>query len=204
MNRIFSKISWIENLKNIPKEDLQSQRMNELLDQIPKKFIPNGYDIKILVKEDGKINAFAVPGGLIILTTSLIKAAKNDEELTFVIGHELGHFAHKDHLRTISRGLATKLTTSIILGSSEILLGISSGFLDLIDNKYSRNQELKADIWGLNIIMHQHGRADGALGFFETISQNKSEFNFQDFLATHPISQTRIKNIKDSNILTRH
>ncbi|HIA01310.1 MAG TPA: hypothetical protein EYN66_05285 [Myxococcales bacterium] len=51
--------------------------------------------------DDDDVNAFAAPGGRIYLTRGLLRKVKNENELAFIVGHELGHFKHKDQLRAL-------------------------------------------------------------------------------------------------------
>ena len=45
------------------------------------------------------MNAVALPGGNIVVFAGLLKEIKSENELAMILGHELGHFAHRDHLR---------------------------------------------------------------------------------------------------------
>jgi Zn-dependent protease with chaperone function len=69
---------------------------------------------KIHIIPDPRINAMALPGGNIVVFSALIKETGSENELAFVLAHELGHFANRDHLRGLGRRLLL-LTASAAL-----------------------------------------------------------------------------------------
>jgi Zn-dependent protease with chaperone function len=182
-NKLFSKISYVSNSKQIPLEDDRFIKANALFNTIPNAMLPKGYKFKLIIIEDKNINAFAIPGGTIALTTSLIDLVKNDKELVFVMGHELGHFANRDHLKSLSGSLAASVTIALIFGSDDILLSMANGFSELIGNKYSREHELSADSWGLKTLLATYGDTAGATDFLKTMSINKPDLRLQNFFS---------------------
>ena len=63
----------------------------------------------VYVTEVDDINAIALPGSNIIVFSGLLQNIQSENELVMVLGHELGHYAHKDHLRGLGRGLGISL-----------------------------------------------------------------------------------------------
>jgi len=146
----------------------------------------------------GEPNAFAVPGGAIMVTTGLISELQSENELAFILGHELGHFKNRDHLRGLSRGLSIaiiKLTAFSLAGvdasNTELL-----DFTELLSSRASgRGQELAADRFGLKLVNGALGHVAGADTFFERRMKEGGFSNTKvgNYFSTHPASNSRIK-----------
>lgn len=94
-----------------------------------------------------EINAFVTPNGTIFFTKGLLKEIKDEEVLTFILAHELGHYAHRDHLKTISRQIIISAVISIFsVGNNNLDITINS-ISDLNNLNYSRKQEKEADLY---------------------------------------------------------
>lgn len=148
------------------------------------------YEIHIVVMEDTELNAFAVPGGVIYVTSGILSKMESENELAFIIGHELGHFKHKDHLKSLGYRIIFG-AVSLMLGSdyglaSTMTLGISSA-------KYSQSAEFAADCFGLQVMQCAYGSVTDATRMFEKMDSG-DEWRY--FIATHPGFKARVKKMK--------
>jgi len=151
------------------------------------------YDIKIDIIDQKEPNAFAVPGGLIYITKGMLKKVDSENELAFIIGHELGHFKNRDHLRALGYRLVLALV-SMVLGSDYGF--VANTTLDITGAKYSQSAELDADSFGLDIMNCTYHSVSGATKIFKKMDDG-DEWRY--FMATHPSFKERIK-IIESNI----
>ena len=160
------------------------------------------YPVQIHLLETDEPNAFAAPGGAIYITTGILSKMESENELAFILGHELGHFKHKDHLRSLGVRLILGVI-GLVLGSDlgmagEITIGIGSA-------RYSQSAELAADAFGLEVMQCAYGTVAEATKMFEKMDTG-DEWRY--FLATHPGFQTRItqmtKLIKSNGYDTTH
>jgi Zn-dependent protease with chaperone function len=141
------------------------------------------------------VNALAYPGNRIVIYTGLLDKLDTEEELSFVLAHELGHYKNNDHIRAMGRGvILTALLTVLSGNTGSETPGV---FLKLLDLKYSRIQEEKADLYALNLLYDAYGDVSGAFSFMDKMDKYKF-FNKLDFLSTHPGWEYRKKNIKKS------
>ncbi len=164
--------------------------LQELLDKIPKDK-SEGSDYKVILVDDKNVNAMALPSGKIIVYSGLLEKIKSENGLVFVLGHELGHFAHRDHLRGMGRGVIAGLLLSPLADFSGV--GIIIGSFDMY---FSREQELQADEYGLQAMNSVYGHAGGAVEFFEYVQENDRETFITKYSSSHPVSKERIENIK--------
>ncbi|WP_072681122.1 M48 family metallopeptidase [Arcobacter sp. LA11] len=150
-------------------------------------------DLKVRVLESDIQNAFALPGGTIIVTSELLKNAKSDNELYFILGHELGHYINKDHLKRFGQSIVM-MGLNLILPSDMNFLSSSS--FQITNSKYSKEQEFEADKNGLNLMFCSLKDMTDAKSFFERINNIDKSSEFSYIFATHPHPLNRIENIE--------
>lgn len=144
---------------------------------------------------DETVNALALPGDRIIVYQGLIAQIESENALAMVLGHELGHFAHRDHLRGLGRAIVWQLALSSIFGdvSGWQRLAIA-GLEQLSQAQYSQQQERQADEFGLELLQATYNHVGGATDFFVKLAQTPRP-NPVAFLATHPMPQARIERL---------
>lgn len=167
-----------------------SSLQNDRLDEITAKLtactsLP--YQVKAYLVEEEEPNAFALPGGIVYVTTGLMDGAKSENELAFVIGHELGHFKHKDHLRHFGYSLVLAVLSLVIGDESSMAFNTA---LNLGNASYSRAAEQEADLYGLEVLQCAYGSVTDATAFFERMAKTEK---WHGFMATHPGFETRIE-----------
>lgn len=140
-------------------------------------------------------NAFALPGGTIVMTDELVRLAAEDREILAVLAHELGHVHHRHGLRMALQGTMVGLVVSTWFGDvSAVLTGLSSAVLE---TRYSREFEREADAFAAQML-----RANGiAPKYLASILEKLSAQHGADedqgaipaLLSTHPETRERIK-----------
>ena len=167
-----------------PAQDTLNQLLNRLETKLPKeKNIDRNY--RLIYIPDDTVNALALPGDTIIVYRGLIQQLESENELMMILGHELGHFAHRDHLRGIGRGLALQLVVAVFVGDTGGLANVAAAIAsNLSKAQFSRNQEAQADEFGLQLLVSHYGHAAGAADFFQRLArQPRLDIAL---LATHP------------------
>lgn len=157
------------------KMDERQDYLQNLLHKITSTYLPSGYHFKVHLTNDKMPNAFALPGGSIVITSGLLDMLDSENGTIFVIGHEIGHFKHRDHLRGLGSGLAVMLLQTMIgIDLSEKFIANISNITNLA---YSRKDESRADLMGLDILYAVYGHAGGADEFFQAIKREYSDTN---------------------------
>ena len=187
--------TWIGHLAldNIPAdENLPLEyRLKNLVACLPPTSPLHQYDFHVFLADSDTVNAVALPGGNIVVYRGLLDTVKSENELAMVLAHELGHFSHRDHLRSLGHGLGITLLTTLIFGENSAVSAIAAKTLLTFQTKYSREQESSADQFGVDLLTRCYGHAGGATDFFAHINKQAGG-KLPYLLASHPHPQDRI------------
>lgn len=141
-----------------------------------------------------EVNAFALPGGFIFVHDGLLDfCGMREEEIAFVLGHEIGHVVNGHALDRMVANSLIKIISN--LGPA----GITRQTLaKLLTSTYSQDQELEADIFGSRIIAaagYDHG---AAAAFMERMQQRPGPEGgmFGKYFSTHPPHAVRVANLQ--------
>jgi len=122
--------------------------VNSLGQQLASKSHRNNIRYTFTVLDDPNVNAFALPGGYVYITTGLMAYLNSEGELAGVLGHEIGHITARHGVQQASRGMAASIFVDLINkqagGNSSVLSQLSSAML----SGYGRKHELQADRLG--------------------------------------------------------
>jgi Zn-dependent protease with chaperone function len=155
------------------------------------------YDFDLVVLLGDEPNAFAIPGGTIGVTRGLLDLLQDDDvALAFVLGHELGHFAHRDQLRGLGRQVGRALLWSVLFGDGggDVL---SDQLPTLLDLRHSRAAEAAADRFALRLVLGTYGTAQGAERLFVWLEEQGESPRWAAMFATHPAPADRIQALRD-------
>ena len=182
-------------------------------EQLKKHFQPvlkdhPDYKLQILFRHGGRLgaNAFALPAGTIIFTDQMVKTSQNDNELTAILTHEIGHIVHRHGMRQVVQNsllsFALLAITGDAAGTSEIFLTLP---VILTQLSYSRDFEHQADQYALNY-MQEHDISPNH--FANILRRIDKEYNKRDkheqklkwkhYLSTHPLTKERLKPFESS------
>lgn len=151
----------------------------------------------INIINDKSINAFVYPNGTIYFTSGLLKEINDEEILTFVLAHELGHYAHRDHLKSISRDIiSSTIMTIVTCGQKDMNITVSN-ISNLTGLKYSRRQEKAADKYANRVVFRIYGRNTGAVKFFKYLQAKEKTPEFLYYFSTHPSTKERLNLLQE-------
>lgn len=146
----------------------------------------SAYPYQFHVAEDKTVNAFAMPGGVIVMHTGLMQLAENAEEVAGVLAHEVQHVEKRHSLKGMAKSLGLTAMLQLLVGD---LGGLASLGGDLLQLKFSRDHEAEADREGVKALVAARIRPSGMRDFFGRMAGQ--EGMSLDFLSTHPASSTR-------------
>lgn len=193
--RLFS--SWLpEDLTAVSPVDERLYETQLLVDRLAERWAEAPFDFRIEIEDSEAANAMALPGGLIIVTSGLLDDVSSENELAFVLGHELGHYRNRDHLRALGRGLVLSLMFRVATGGDVSGIGISVA--DITLRSFGRRQESSADEFGLAIVNAEYGHVSQAWRLFERWdSEGASDGQLIPYLSTHPRPGDRVARLEE-------
>lgn len=172
------------------------QYLDGLLTTLHQPAEPLPVPLSLHVIQAPQPNAAILPGGRILVTTALLQAAESENELAFVLAHELGHFYARDPLRAMGRSLVWSVLLSAVVGSSQ---GdrVATTTAQLTTLTYRREQELAADRYALAALVRRYQHASHSLDFFARLQQQTDGARvlqpLTEYFSTHPLPDNRIE-----------
>lgn len=172
------------------------ETLNDLLDrleaELPDEQQHHAYEVFFI--DEATVNAAAIPGDRVLIYRGLLEEVDSENALMMVLGHELGHFANRDHMRQLGRSLLWRLAIASLFGDVSGLESVAvGGATQITQSSFSQGQEYKADEFGLRLLNQAYGHVAGATDFFESLL--KQDVPQLAFLASHPTSRKRIDRI---------
>ena len=162
--------------------------------------VPSAYSVRITVVNDNVVNAFAVPGGRIVVYSALLKQIQSYPELAALLSHEFIHVNSKHSTKSIFRRLGSKVFIGLLFGSFG---SVTSVLIDHADDlkslTYSRKLEKEADIKGLEILLQRKIDPKGFEDLFHHLKEASPASALPEFLGSHPDVEKRISYIKESS-----
>lgn len=164
---------------------------------------------RFFVIGDPRINAFAVPGGVIGINAGLLLYADNESELAGVIGHEQAHVTQRHLARTANDTRVANLATyaamlaAIIAGSAnpDVIIGalaVGQSINQQRQVNYTRAHEQEADRIGIRTLYEAGYDPEGMATFFSKLEQQSRLYGSQlpEILRTHPVNTSRISDAR--------
>lgn len=188
--------AWLpENIATVAVDDPRLEKLEVLLANLSRHWPEAAYPFRIEIDDAAEPNAMAYPGGLIVVTSGLVGQAETENELAFILGHELGHFHNRDHIRGLGRGAVIAILFAAIR-SSDNSAALGSSIANLTLSGFSRGQEARADRFGLELVHAEYGHVADAWQFFSRIDDG-DQGRLQGYLSTHPAPRNRIDRLRD-------
>ncbi|MHC4534624.1 MAG: M48 family metallopeptidase [Planctomycetota bacterium] len=200
LSKDFSKTQMVKRVgSRIQKAVEQYCAQNNLSDNL------QGYQWEFNLIEDDQLNAWAMPGGKMVVYTGLLKVTQSEAGLATVIGHEIAHVFAKHGSERMTHGLMVDLggmalsealsnkpaqTKNLFMQSYGV--GTQVGVL----LRYSRVHESEADHLGLIFMAMAGYNPNEAVNFWQRMTVAKQGSRPIEILSTHPADSTRIRNLQ--------
>lgn len=188
--------SWAPTgIDAVVEQDPRTAQAQVLLQRLASHWPESPYAYRLQVSLDDEPNAMAFPGGLVVVTTALLDGVESENELAFVLGHELGHYHNRDHIRMLGRTTVVGVLLAAASGGDAANLSVSIAELGLL--RFSREQESDADEFGLSLVQAEYGHVGGSWRFFERLQRLDAERSgLVGYFSTHPAHANRIDELK--------
>lgn len=159
----------------------------------------NDYPIRITVVKSDIVNAFALPGGGIVVYDKILEGMDSENELAALLAHEYSHVQLKHATRNIIRSLGSYIFVSILVGDMSGATAVILQNAETIRSlSYTRSLESEADQNGLMILKENHLPADGMTELFNMLKkESNNNVQIMEILSTHPDLDHRIDKVHD-------
>jgi predicted Zn-dependent protease len=159
-----------------------------------------------LIESEGK-NAWAMPGGKVVVYEGILPITRDEAGLAVVMGHEIAHAIAKHGNERMSQGLIAQMGGMALSKALEekpgktrqlwmTVFGVGAQFGVMLP--FSRLQETEADHLGLIFMAIAGYDPDEAVEVWKRMAQMKEGQTPPKFLSTHPSNETRIRKIKET------
>lgn len=153
----------------------------------------SAYHYRWLIKRDDSVNAFALPGGIVVVNSGLIRNVDSTEELAAVLAHEVQHVEHRHSLQSAIHSLGWAAGLMVVLGDANVATAVIAHQLG--NMYFSRDKEDQADREGYELLVRKKIQPDGMASFFKKM-QKKYPDASPEWLSSHPDVDARIRGIE--------
>ena len=176
--------------------EIDKERTKELQAFAKKMDFQTEYPLKFTVVKDKQVNAFALPGGNIVVFDAILAKMKTPEELAALLSHEVTHVKDRHSLKGLARGLAGSMVVSVLIGDmnaiGNLLVSQASNIYEL---GFTRDMEKEADLEGLEIMYHNNLDPKGMINLMERLHEEEKKYGVDKmpaYLNSHPLTKERI------------
>ncbi|MGN6385579.1 MAG: M48 family metallopeptidase [Verrucomicrobiota bacterium] len=209
-DKIFEQIKAEGNI--VEKSPWETQ-VKEITSRLLPAAESSGYNFRFHISSDTNVNAFALPGGNVVIMQGLLENAETEEQIAGVLAHEMAHVTRRHSLRSIIQTAGLGVAIQMLFGDASGLVAVvGQGSQFLLQQKFSRNFEREADDVGWSYLVQAKIDPRGMIQFFERLQgiQNASQAGASmngslALLSTHPATQERIDRLnKKWEVETSH
>jgi predicted Zn-dependent protease len=157
-----------------------------------------------LLDDPRTINAFALPGGQIFITTGLFDKLHDEAEVAGVLGHEIGHVVNRHAAEQMAKGqLGQMLTMAVGVGASGDRHGRDAAMAAAMVNQmsqlhFSRTDESEADHYGLRYMAQAGYDPSAMMDVMKVLIEASRGAQQPEILATHPNPERRLQEIRET------
>jgi predicted Zn-dependent protease len=148
----------------------------------------------------GEPNAFALPGGFIFTSRSIVELCRWDEsEVAFILAHEMAHVIKRHAIERIVTNSAISMASRAAPARGVLGPWLQRVGIQFLETAYSRDHELEADRLGLRLVRAAGYEPQAAVRLFARLAELKAApdpLNLGEYFSTHPTFDVRIANIR--------
>lgn len=162
--------------------------------------VTTGYPVRITVVKSDVVNAFALPGGHIVVYSALLRELKTYPELAALLSHEFTHVDHRHATKSIFRQLGSRIFLSLLFGKLGNVTAVVTDQADRLKSlTYSRKLEKEADMNGLKLLQERKIDPEGFVLLLQRLKAATPGSALPEFLGSHPDIDKRITYIREAS-----
>jgi beta-barrel assembly-enhancing protease len=184
--------------RRVSRGRVANRAVERITDRLLSAHPANPYNITVTIINDPTENAFAAPGGRIVVFTGLMRRMETPEQLAGVLAHELQHVLHRHGTRSIFQQSAVAVLASVLGGDSgSSMTAAMDGVSTMGALAYSRRYEREADAAAVEMLRRARVDVRGMVEFFQSVgASEEAELGALSYFSTHPATSSRIASIE--------
>lgn len=171
-----------------------------VLDQIISALTASGpdspYTFVITVVDDPGVNAFAAPGGQIVIYRGLLEKTESPEELAGVLAHEMQHIVQRHATKALFREMSMSVLFAAAVGDASGLTTVLNAAQTIGALSYRRRDEAEADREGMKAVQAARIDSSGMIRFLNKLEESSGDMpRAAEYFSTHPLTRNRIEQL---------
>ena len=145
-------------------------------------------------------NALAFPGGIIVITDDMVKAAESTEEVLAVLAHEIGHVELRHTMRSVlQNSIVAAAAAAVTSDAASLSVAVSSLPAIVAQTKYSREFETAADEYAFSLLKRKGYSPMAFASIMERLSRKyEKDTGPFAYISTHPVTAERVRRARDA------
>ena len=183
-------------VRGVNEQATQDPGLKKLLARLKEGAPTQGYTFDLLVLDADFVNAFALPGGYMLVTTGLIAASQSPDELAGVLAHEMGHITGRHGTQRLLREQVWIILARLATGSDGLAAYLARS---MVTSSFDRDDEREADAKAVKRLVGAGINPEGLADFFARLEKQGERgvsVNFMSYFASHPELAERRDNIR--------
>lgn len=146
------------------------------------------------------LNAFALPGGPVFITTGLLSQLETTDEVAGVLSHEIVHVLARHSAQRIAKSdLTNGLIGAVGVASGDASTAQTAAMIgQLVNMRYGREDEIQADTLGVCLMLSAGYNPEGMVRVMEVLASARQGGGQPEFFSTHPNPENRIQRIQEA------
>ncbi len=173
-----------------------SSGFDRLIENLPRRHV---YQLRFCDSPIFGANAFAFPGGVVVVTDDLVHLAESNDEVLAVLAHEIGHVEERHMLKGVLQQSAVAVVITAITSDASTLSAAVTGLpMVLAQMKYSRSFEASADEFAFDLLKRKGLSPAAFATMMERLSENKEMPATMKYLSSHPLTEERTRRAREA------
>ena len=170
--------------------------LQRLVDRLAGKAGLGGPAITVRVVDSPVVNAFALPGGRVLLLRGMIDFADDAEQLAGVVAHEIGHVVHRHPSELMFKAATVSALVGLVVGDIAGGTVVAALAQRIVTGGYGREAEREADRFALALLERAGIDPGGLARLFAKLAAREAESaETLQFLSTHPPTRQRARDL---------
>lgn len=156
------------------------------------------YPIRVTLVKSAVVNAYALPGGQVVVYSGILEKIETPEALAALLAHESSHVNERHSLKALLRNAANAMLIAVVFNDATGISGALVSNANALNGlRYSRSAERDADTKGMDLLLANNTNIEGMRTLMQTLEKEGGLPSNLSFLSTHPLTKERIRAATD-------